>query len=249
MQANYSPTSDLNSPFNQIINIVAPSSSANSGHIPTETGNVWTIDIPGYAGDNPVKQSDCGGWGCPLPVPGTFLPYSGVNFLAYTGHFGGTSAAAPQVAGVAALMLSVNPNLTQLQVAEIIKATARKARSNIYHYRIVPQVSAVNTWNPRMGHGVVNAYAAVQEVVRCLTKMVYFSQPVIVDRIVPSCGSINTQNVTISNGATLTLDAWNNIYLQNVTVTNNSRLILYAGGEVFFNGDFYVQLGSQLEMR
>lgn len=34
----------------------------------------------------------------------------------YTEHFGGTSAACPQVAGVAALMLAVNPNLTTTEV-------------------------------------------------------------------------------------------------------------------------------------
>jgi len=39
----------------------------------------------------------------------------------YRTNFGGTSAAAPQVAGIAALMLSVNPNLTQSAVADFIK--------------------------------------------------------------------------------------------------------------------------------
>ncbi|SIS50526.1 S8 family serine peptidase [Belliella pelovolcani] len=42
----------------------------------------------------------------------------------YTNRFGGTSAAAPQVAGVAALMLSVNPNLTEIQVRTILQQTA-----------------------------------------------------------------------------------------------------------------------------
>lgn len=42
----------------------------------------------------------------------------------YTGQFGGTSGAAPIVSGVAALMLSVNPDLTAEEVKQILMATA-----------------------------------------------------------------------------------------------------------------------------
>ncbi|HYH47744.1 MAG TPA: S8 family serine peptidase, partial [Thermoanaerobaculia bacterium] len=44
----------------------------------------------------------------------------------YTSRFGGTSAACPQAAGVAALMLSVNPDLTHRQVRFLLEATADK---------------------------------------------------------------------------------------------------------------------------
>ncbi len=49
----------------------------------------------------------------------------GYDWGNYTTDFGGTSAAAPQVAAVAALMLSVNPNLTATQVESIMKNTGR----------------------------------------------------------------------------------------------------------------------------
>lgn len=42
----------------------------------------------------------------------------------YTNTFGGTSAACPVVAGVAALVLSVDPNLTQSEVKDIMYSTA-----------------------------------------------------------------------------------------------------------------------------
>src|SRR5690625_1795675 len=42
----------------------------------------------------------------------------------YTTHFGGTSAACPQVAGVVCLMLSVNPGLYEYQVRNILQETA-----------------------------------------------------------------------------------------------------------------------------
>ncbi|HEX6169170.1 MAG TPA: S8 family serine peptidase [Chitinophagaceae bacterium] len=42
----------------------------------------------------------------------------------YTDSFGGTSSAAPLVAGIAALVISANPTLTAKEVKDIIKATA-----------------------------------------------------------------------------------------------------------------------------
>lgn len=44
----------------------------------------------------------------------------------FTDSFGGTSSATPLVAGICALILSVNPSLTAAQVKEIIQKTARK---------------------------------------------------------------------------------------------------------------------------
>jgi len=44
----------------------------------------------------------------------------------YTDDFGGTSSSCPGVAGTAALMLSANPELTWMQVREIIKETSDK---------------------------------------------------------------------------------------------------------------------------
>ena len=44
----------------------------------------------------------------------------------YTDNFGGTSSSCPGVAGIAALILSANPDLTWLQVREILKETCDK---------------------------------------------------------------------------------------------------------------------------
>ena len=73
----------------------------------------------------------------------------------YTDGFGGTSAAAPQVAGVAALMLSVNPNLTEPQVRTILQQTATDMGSAGFD----------NTF----GFGRVNALAAVQAALPLIT--------------------------------------------------------------------------------
>jgi subtilisin family serine protease len=218
-RANYSPISSTGSWANQIVGIVAPSHRAYSCDIPTETFEVWTIDIPNNPGYNPVKDDDCG----TLPVTGSTLPSSGTNYLAYTGYFGGTSAACPQVSGVAALILSVNPSLTQLQVANIIESTARKAGG--YTYAETTGISN-GTWNSQMGHGVLNACAAVQAA-GC-QPVNFTNQTVTTNTTVTSCGDINIQNVKVQNGAKLTLD---------------------AAGEVNIISDFEVDSGSEVEIK
>ncbi|MCL2597427.1 MAG: S8 family serine peptidase [Paludibacter sp.] len=82
----------------------------------------------------------------------------------YTSGFGGTSAACPYVAGVAALVLSVNPNLTWQQVRNTIERTAQKVRSDLYTYYTISD-RPNGTWNYQTGYGLVNAYAAVQAAV------------------------------------------------------------------------------------
>jgi len=74
-------------------------------------------------------------------------------------HLGrGTSIAAPQVAAVAGLMLSVNPDLTAEQVRYILESTAQKTGG--YNYATHPD-HPNGTWHIEMGHGVVDAYQAV----------------------------------------------------------------------------------------
>ncbi len=69
---------------------------------------------------------------------------SGINGDYYS-NFGGTSAAAPHVAGIAALILSVNPDLHGYQVGDYINNTASNNR----------------VWNSQTGYGLVNAGTAV----------------------------------------------------------------------------------------
>jgi Subtilase family len=61
------------------------------------------------------------------------------------GWSSGTSFAAPEVAGAAALVWAANPGLTAQQVAGILKATA----------------SGRGKWNPQLGYGVIDVAAAV----------------------------------------------------------------------------------------
>lgn len=74
----------------------------------------------------------------------------------YTGGFNGTSSACPHAAGVAALILSANPCLTQAQVEQVMKRTSRKVGGYVYG-----GVLADGSWNTEMGHGLLDAEAAV----------------------------------------------------------------------------------------
>ena len=73
----------------------------------------------------------------------------------------GTSFAAPHVSGVAALVLSVNPNLTGQQVRDILESTAQKL--NGYIFQPASSNHPNGTWNDEVGYGLVDAYAAVQK--------------------------------------------------------------------------------------
>jgi subtilisin-like proprotein convertase family protein len=95
---------------------------------------------------------------------------SGYSSTDYTQDFGGTSSACPTVAGVAALILSANPNLTAQQVREILQTTADKIVDN----NPDPQLSNLFGTYDAGGHskwfgfGRVNAFQAVTETLRRL---------------------------------------------------------------------------------
>ena len=72
----------------------------------------------------------------------------------YHEAFGGTSAAAPLVAGIAGLLLSLNPQLTRVELQRILEHTADK---------IDPGAAAYDAegFSPRAGYGRVNAARAL----------------------------------------------------------------------------------------
>lgn len=85
-------------------------------------------------------------------APGVGIPTTELGG-AYA-DFDGTSAACPHVAGVAALMLSVNPCLRWDEVKSIIEETADKVNTSIYTYS---SGYPSGTWNNEVGYGRLNA--------------------------------------------------------------------------------------------
>lgn len=82
-----------------------------------------------------------------ITAPGVYIFSAWKN--GETKAISGTSMATPHVAGVMALMLEVNPNLTPAQIKDIIIATSDEP--------VVPRAGSENIY----GHGLINAHAAV----------------------------------------------------------------------------------------
>jgi subtilisin family serine protease len=75
--------------------------------------------------------------------------------------FSGTSAAAPQIAGVCALMLEANPALKPADVKRILCATARKVTDGSARSMGVIPSEAPLSGADATGAGLVDAFAAV----------------------------------------------------------------------------------------
>jgi subtilisin family serine protease len=98
---------------------------------------IVTADLEGEAGNNPQRDQSTS--------PGL------VDDLAVTAAFTGTSAATPVVAGAAALLLSIRPELTANEVAWILTETAAKVGSQAYD---------ASGRNDTLGHGRLDLGAA-----------------------------------------------------------------------------------------
>lgn len=108
-----------------------------------------------------APSSGAGGWGITTSdVTGTFafgqqVFESGYSAGAYTDEFGGTSSSCPLVAGICALLLSIRPELTAVEVRELLQSTARKiGPANEYD---------AQGHSRKFGHGCVDAAAAVAQ--------------------------------------------------------------------------------------
>jgi subtilisin family serine protease len=88
--------------------------------------------------------------------------------LPYANDFGGTSAAAPLVSGVIALMLEANPNLTMRDVEHILAKTAQRNDPNGTDTEGKPKwmQNKAGLWvSYEYGFGAIDAAAAVQAAV------------------------------------------------------------------------------------
>jgi len=89
---------------------------------------------------------------------------------------------------------------------------------SLHGYDSVEEMSVTNAW---YAVGVGNQFV-------CPPTVNFTNQIVNTNRTVVSCSNLNMENVTVTNGATLTIE---------------------AAGDVIFNGDFELQLGSEFEIK
>lgn len=131
-----------------------------------------TVSFPANSGENilAVGASTRNGQRCTYSNYGSSLDvvapgdsiYTTTLNNSYDPYFSGTSAACPQVAAIAALILGVNPDLTNTEVYNIIRSTSSKIGN--YTYTNNPN-KPQGSWNDEMGYGLVNAQAAVQRTI------------------------------------------------------------------------------------
>ncbi|MCT7962300.1 S8 family serine peptidase [Laspinema sp. D1] len=141
------------------ISVCAPSNNAPPGMWIQEMGAVNTPpEIKGYLTGLGVFTTDRTG-------------SHGYDSGDYTGFFGGTSSACPVVAGVAALVLSVNPHLTAGQVKQILEQSADKIIDPDIDIQLGNRFGTYDSkgHSQWFGYGKVNAYNAVRRAQRLLT--------------------------------------------------------------------------------
>ncbi|MDX6486139.1 MAG: hypothetical protein QOF43_1292, partial [Gaiellaceae bacterium] len=140
------PAADLQSQGGQESDGLAVGASDVDGKLAffSNAGDHLSLVAPGsYLGQ-------CSGVLVAAPLSAEFVnacypSWIGVNGASYA-YVAGTSFAAPEVAGVAALVWAARPELTNVQVADIIKQSAHREGGE---------------WTPTTGCGVLDAAAAV----------------------------------------------------------------------------------------
>ncbi|MEC4985374.1 MAG: S8 family serine peptidase [Oscillatoria sp. PMC 1068.18] len=134
------------------ISVCAPSNNAPPGTWFPETGYIYTApEIKGYLPGRGIFTTD-------------LLGQLGYNAGDFTRDFGGTSSATPVVAGVAALVLSVNPDLTAQEVKLILQQSADKIVDQDIDSQLGLRLGTYdkNGHSQWFGYGKVNAFQAVQ---------------------------------------------------------------------------------------
>ncbi len=111
-------------------------------HPRPRTAGIWTTDRRGPLGYN----------GGGISAESVFGDMAGD----YTATFGGTSSACPGVAGVCALMLAVNPNLSWREVKNLLRQSCDRIDEAMGNYSPMGH-------SPYYGYGRVNAARAVRQ--------------------------------------------------------------------------------------
>lgn len=139
--------------------------------IVTSAGNTGReVTYPGNYSDDVLAISNIDKHGDLVPSSSRgndiFVGAPGMDILSTSKNNGtsyceGTSMSCPYVSGVAALVLERNPELTAVQVREIIARSARKI--GVYQYT---EDRLYGKWNKYFGYGLVNALNAVKNTPR-----------------------------------------------------------------------------------
>ncbi|MGI5821745.1 MAG: S8 family serine peptidase [Bacteroidales bacterium] len=147
------------------------------------------------------------------------------------GFFSGTSFAAPIVAGIASLILDVNPCLTSAEVREIIEKTARKIHPEHYIYTNT-SAHPNGGWNEEVGYGLVNARDAVSMALSYIninSGSYYSGKDTIRENTNWDSTLYVTKDIVVEYGAVLNITG-------KISFAPGTSLTIKYGGKVIING-------------
>ncbi|WP_353158937.1 S8 family serine peptidase [Myroides odoratus] len=165
-----------------------------------------------YRNGNRAPSSNYG-TGLNVVAPGGSIYTTNINH-SYK-FFSGTSAACPNAAGVAALVLSMNPNLSGLEAQNIIERTTQKVRPDLYSY-LEYSDKTNGTWNKEVGYGLVDAGKAVKIVKKMIDQDLYI-------RISPYDYGQEPRHFTSYTSLSDSPDIWNRRMIDNDTIHQTIR--------------------------
>ena len=205
--------------YNNGIVLVAAAGNEHSDSLSYPASSQYTISVGATdENDNRTNFSNYGN-GLDIVAPGkNILTLYRKLINQYTTE-NGTSFSAPIVSGVAALILSQNPELTPEQVKNIIIQSADK-------------VSGMNGYNyhPEYGYGRINAKKALESVPEIVYNRSINNIVVNNMQIVYARNQIEASNYTMNSGSSVIFKAGNNIKLNTgFKVNSGSNFKAYIG--------------------
>jgi len=227
--ADYSGFGNISN-SHQRIDLVAPSSHSGALStlqgvtfgLPGEAGEIYTMDIPGNAGCNPYTIDHLQDIDMPYHPPLLEeAPNTGPDYLAYSARFSGTSASAPQVAGVAALLLSESPCLTQLEVFDFLTESADQISTYDYSWDVA---ALGRSWE--VGHGRLNAHQALLLLHSSFGPTIEINPTIAQGQTIWNLDRTVTGTVRIPNGAELRIES------STISFTNRAQIVVEQGGKL-----------------
>lgn len=174
---------------------IVATAAGNSGAFNSGADNAYMLTVT--ATDETDAPSFFSNYGNNTDLGAPEAAFTTMNGGGYT-YAGGTSFSAPIVAGVAALVLSINPALTAVQVQDILKQSAEDL--------------GTSGWDPHYGWGRVNAARA--------TRLAAGSPPPPVDTTAPTAAfNAPELNATVSGLVAVDVAASDNVGVASVSLT------------------------------
>ena len=193
---------------------------------------------------NTEYWGSCYGPGLDVTAPGIHIFVTDINgeggysINDYYGDFGGTSAACPHVAGLAALILSNNPNLTWQQVKKTICLSADR----------VPGMRG-QSFTDEYGYGRINANKALRNLyVPQVYHTIASALSIAIDgqAIVVSGSHVLSSNLTVPAGVTLQFKSGSSVSLNGYSIVSVGGAITIENG-ININPDVRLMTGSSIK--